>query len=132
MMSSNAIPEILSKSIVIENAYATISYRKKALDDNMPKRATLTKAVRFNFFPSYVKVVRALAAKAPEHAVAKLEGKPTAKLKRLTSIRRQEWLESGTEHGFIRLYAPAGLRSLIYPATLQTTVQDICSILGFE
>ncbi|KAM3715892.1 Uncharacterized protein ACO02O_11806 [Dirofilaria immitis] len=91
-MSSKTIPEILSKSIDIENAYATISYKKKAIDNNTAKFATLTK----------------------------------------TGIRKREWLESGKEHGFLRLYAPTRSRSLIYPVTLQTTVQDICSILGFE
>lgn len=55
-----------------------------------------------------------------------------AKLDRLTSSEKREWLECGTDHGFIRLYAPTGSRSLIYPVMLQTTVQDICSILGFE
>ncbi|CAG9536191.1 unnamed protein product [Cercopithifilaria johnstoni] len=101
-MSSKTIPEIPSKSIGTENTYSTINYRKKGLNDDMPKYATLTKI------------------------------RKAAKFERLTNHRKQEWLESGTENGFIRLYAPVGSRSLIYPATLQTTVQDICSILGFE
>uniref|UniRef100_A0A915PXJ7 PPM-type phosphatase domain-containing protein n=1 Tax=Setaria digitata TaxID=48799 RepID=A0A915PXJ7_9BILA len=63
---------------------------------------------------------------------ATLTKRKPAKLERLTSSRKREWLESGLEHGFIRLYAPVGPRSLIYPVTLRTTVQDICSILGFE
>uniref|UniRef100_A0A1I8EVX6 UBX domain-containing protein n=1 Tax=Wuchereria bancrofti TaxID=6293 RepID=A0A1I8EVX6_WUCBA len=101
-MSSKTIPEIPSKSTGTESAYATISRRKKTVDDSTTKFATLTRT-----------------------------RKPT-KLERLTSNRKREWLESGAENGFIRLYAPTGLRSLIYPVTLQTTVQDICSILGFE
>ncbi|EFO13374.1 hypothetical protein LOAG_15154 [Loa loa] len=101
-MSSKTVPEIPSKNIGIESIYGTINYRKKVVDGKATKFATLTKT------------------------------RKPAKLERLTSSRKQEWLESGTEHGFIRLYAPTGSRSLIYPVTLQTTVQDICSILGFE
>ncbi|VDM97626.1 unnamed protein product [Thelazia callipaeda] len=55
-----------------------------------------------------------------------------AKLERLTSVRKREWLQSGKDHGFVRLYAPVGTRSLVYPVTLATTAQDICSVLGFE
>uniref|UniRef100_A0A0R3RN63 UBX domain-containing protein n=1 Tax=Elaeophora elaphi TaxID=1147741 RepID=A0A0R3RN63_9BILA len=102
-MSSKAVPEIACKSIGTESTYATINYRKKASDgENTPKYATLTKI------------------------------RKQTKLERLTSSRKREWLESGAGHGFLRLYAPIGSRSLIYPVTLQTTVQDICSILGFE
>ncbi|VDK70361.1 unnamed protein product [Onchocerca ochengi] len=102
-MSSKTISEISSKNIDNENAYATISYKKKAINGNITKFATLTKTQR-----------------------------QSAKLERLTSCRKREWLKSSTENGFLRLYAPIGSRSLIYPVTLQTTVQDICSILGFE
>uniref|UniRef100_A0A183D7D1 Doublecortin domain-containing protein n=1 Tax=Gongylonema pulchrum TaxID=637853 RepID=A0A183D7D1_9BILA len=56
----------------------------------------------------------------------------SARLERLTEARKREWLDSGADHGFVRLYAPAGSRSLVYPVTLETTVQDICSVLGFE
>ncbi|VIO92581.1 Uncharacterized protein BM_BM8058 [Brugia malayi] len=101
-MSSKTIPEISSRSIDTESIYATISRRKKTVDDSITKFATLTKT------------------------------RKPAKLERITSNRKREWLESGAENGFIRLYAPTGLRSLIYPVTLQTTVQDICSVLGFE
>ncbi|VBB30612.1 unnamed protein product, partial [Acanthocheilonema viteae] len=99
-MSLKTASEVPSKSINIENAYATINYRKKASDGgDMPKYATLSKI------------------------------RKSTKFERLTSNRKREWIESGAEHGFIRLYAPTGSRSLIYPVTLQTTVQDICSIL---
>lgn len=56
----------------------------------------------------------------------------TARTECLTYKRKKEWLESDPDHGFIRLFAPVGSRSLIYPVSLRTTVQDVCSILGFE
>lgn len=49
-MSSKTVSEIPSKSIGTESVYATISYRKKEVNGNTTKYATLVKAVRFIFF----------------------------------------------------------------------------------
>lgn len=49
-MSSKTVSEIPSKSIGTESVYATISYRKKEVNGNTTKYATLVKAVRFTFF----------------------------------------------------------------------------------
>ncbi|VDN55001.1 unnamed protein product [Dracunculus medinensis] len=56
----------------------------------------------------------------------------SARLERLTSKKKRDWLEQSPTNGFIRLYAPNASRSIIYPVTIETTVEDICSILAFE
>ncbi|VDK60151.1 unnamed protein product [Anisakis simplex] len=54
------------------------------------------------------------------------------RLERLSARKKREWLDSGSDHGFVRLFAPASSRSIVYPLTIRSTVQDVCSILGFE
>ncbi|VDM42032.1 unnamed protein product [Toxocara canis] len=67
---------------------------------------------------------------SPQYAT--IRTKKPGRLERLTGRKKREWLDAGCDHGFVRLYAPAGSRSIVYPLTIKSTVQDVCSVLGFE
>ncbi|KHN77064.1 Protein phosphatase PHLPP-like protein [Toxocara canis] len=72
----------------------------------------------------------ASTSSSPQYAT--IRTKKPGRLERLTGRKKREWLDAGCDHGFVRLYAPAGSRSIVYPLTIKSTVQDVCSVLGFE
>uniref|UniRef100_A0A158R576 PPM-type phosphatase domain-containing protein n=1 Tax=Syphacia muris TaxID=451379 RepID=A0A158R576_9BILA len=58
--------------------------------------------------------------------------KKRAVLERLTLRKKQAWLTGYDDRGFLRLYAPTRSRSIVFPVTVETTVAEVCSVLGFD
>uniref|UniRef100_A0A1I7ZCU3 PPM-type phosphatase domain-containing protein n=1 Tax=Steinernema glaseri TaxID=37863 RepID=A0A1I7ZCU3_9BILA len=63
---------------------------------------------------------------------ATLGNKKRPKIERLTARKKSEWLRDAETNGFVRLYTPAGDRSLAYPLSVETTAAEICTVFGFQ